>query len=162
MSLSINDILGGGGLVVVLLALIEISPIKINPWTALKGLLQKMARAFGRAINGDVLARLDELQKEQSETRKALDQHIKTDDESKADEWRAYILRFNDELLQGLRHSEEGFIEALGYIDKYEDYCREHPDYPNSRAVHAIANIGRVYDDRLRKHDFNVYKEEEE
>ncbi len=24
----------------------------------------------------------------------------------------------------------------------------------NGRAVHAIANIGRVYDDRLKKHDF--------
>lgn len=160
--MSINDILGGGGLLIVLLTLIEVAPIKINPWTILRETLQKTTRAFGRAINGDVLARLDELQKEQSETRKALDQHIKTDDESKADEWRAYILRFNDELLQGLRHSEEGFIEALGYIDKYESYCREHPDYPNSRAVHAIANIGRVYDGRLRKHDFYAYKKEEE
>ena len=39
-------------------------------------------------------------------------------------------------------------------INCYERYCREHPDYQNGRAVHAIANIGRVYDDRLKKHDF--------
>ena len=50
-------------------------------------------------------------------------------------------------------HPEE-FIEVLTEIDRYQQFCREHPDYPNSRATHAIANIGRVYDERLQKHDF--------
>ena len=31
---------------------------------------------------------------------------------------------------------------------------RDHEDYRNNRAVHAIANISRVYDERLQKHDF--------
>lgn len=38
----------GGGALLILLTLIQIAPIKINPWTAL-------ARAIGRAINKDVL-----------------------------------------------------------------------------------------------------------
>ena len=57
----------GGGVFLVLVTLIQIAPIKINPWTAI-------ARAIGRAINKDVLSKLDE-------TRKTLDEHIKTDDE---------------------------------------------------------------------------------
>jgi hypothetical protein len=43
---------------------------------------------------------------------------------------------------------------VLADIDFYERYCRDHEDYRNNRAVHAIANISRVYDERLQKHDF--------
>ena len=44
--------------------------------------------------------------------------------------------------------------EALASIDRYHKYCDAHPEYPNERAVHAIHNIGRVYDERQRKNDF--------
>ena len=80
--------------------------------------------------------------------------HIKTDDERAADMHRARILRFNQELIRQIPHTREEFIEVLTEIDRYQQFCREHPEYPNSRATHAIANIGRVYDDRLQKHDF--------
>ena len=83
-----------------------------------------------------------------------LDDHIRTDDERAADMHRARILRFNQELIRQIPHTREEFIEVLTEIDRYQQFCREHPDYPNSRAVHAIANIGRVYDERLQKHDF--------
>ena len=70
------------------------------------------------------------------------------------DRHRAAILRFNNELLRDIPHTREEFIEALSEIDSYERYCEEHPDYKNNRATHAVANIKRVYDDRLVKHDF--------
>lgn len=76
------------------------------------------------------------------------------DDERNADTRRAHILRFNNELIRELPHTKEDFIEILADIDEYEAYCREHPTYKNNRAKHAIANIGRAYDDRLKKHDF--------
>lgn len=87
-------------------------------------------------------------------TRIKLDDHIKTDDERAADMHRARILRFNQELIRQIPHTREEFIEVLTEIDRYQQFCQKHPDYPNSRAVHAIANIGRVYDERLQKHDF--------
>lgn len=34
------------------------------------------------------------------------------------------------------------------------DYCETHKEYENNRAVHAIANIERCYDDRLKNNDF--------
>ena len=52
--MTVNELLSGGGVigaVVVLLALVEISPIKINPWSAI-------GKAIGRAINGDVIEKL--------------------------------------------------------------------------------------------------------
>ena len=137
----------GGGSLVVLLTLIQIAPIKINPWSWIAG-------GIGRAFNADVLKELDELKKEQEGTRSKLEDHIKTDEENRADERRANILRFNNELVREIPHTREEFVEILADIDVYERFCREHPNYKNNRAGHAIANIGRVYDERLKKHDF--------
>lgn len=139
--MSVEDvILGVGGILVALMSLVQLAPVKINPWSAL-------AKALGRAINADLMQEL-------AATKTALEKHIQMDDERNADAHRAKILAFNTELLRGIDHTREDFIEILAEIDCYESYCRAHPDYKNNRAVHAIANIGRVYDDRLKKHDF--------
>lgn len=140
-------LLAGGGGVLVLLTLIQITPIKINPWSSL-------ARVIGRAINGEVIGMLSEVQSKQESTSDRLNEHIRLDDERNADEHRARILRFNNELIRDLPHTKEEFIDILADIDSYERYCAQHPEYKNNRAVHAIANIGRVYDERLQKHDF--------
>ena len=139
--MTIKDILmGGGGLLAAVLTLIQVAPVKVNPWSAI-------AKALGRAINADLL-------KEVSDTRAALEKHIRLDDERNADAHRSKILTFNTELLRGQDHTREDFIEALSEIDFYERYCKNHPDYKNNRAVLAIENIKRVYADRLKKHDF--------
>ena len=49
--------LGGGGVLLILMTLIQITPIKINPWSWI-------ARLIGRAINGEVLTKVDNLGKE--------------------------------------------------------------------------------------------------
>ena len=127
------QLLGSGGAVVLVLSLIQLSPIRINPWTWL-------ARSIGRAIHGDVMDKLAKLQTE-------LETHI-------ADGNRARILDFNGELIRDLSHTQEAYIEILAVIDVYEAYCDGHPDYPNNRATLAIANIKRVYNERLQKRDF--------
>ena len=139
--------LNGGGAVFVVLALVEISPVKINPWSA-------VAKWLGRAINADVIKSLDEVKASQADTKAKLDKHIKTDEKKEADHCRARILHFNNELLRDIPHTKEEFIEVLKDIDEYERYCDTHPEYANGRAVHAIANIGRSYDERLKKRDF--------
>lgn len=137
----------GGGLLFLVLSMLEIAPIKVNPWSAI-------ARALGSVINRDVIARLDDISRVQRDTQRRLDDHIRVDDERTADMHRAKILRFNNELLRDIPHTREEFIEILAEIDGYEAFCRDHPDYQNNRAIHAIANIGRAYDERLQKHDF--------
>lgn len=146
--MTLDEILLGGGLgAAAVLSLLEIAPIKVNPWRAI-------ARGIGRALNGDVLDRLAQVQQAQQDTSSALEAHIKDYDEYKADEHRAAILAFNTSLLRGEMHTQEDFFDAFRHIDQYEDYCRSHPGYKNNRAVHAIANIGRVYDERLKARDF--------
>lgn len=138
--MELNYLLQGGFGLATLLTLIQISPIKLDPWTAL-------ARAIGRALNGDVLREL-------GETKTKLEAHIQADDRRAADQHRARILAFNTELLRGQRHTREDFIDILAEIDAYESYCKSHPEYKNSRCVHAVANIGRVYDELLKTGDF--------
>ena len=124
----------------ILLTVIQIAPVKFDPWTAI-------ARAIGRALNGEVLTQLSVLWEN-------LDTHIRVDDERNADLFRTRILQFNNELLRDILHTREDFIEILAVIDDYEHYCRDHEDYKNNRATFAIENIQRVYKDRLMKHDF--------
>lgn len=140
-------LISGGGAVLVLLTLVQVAPIKINPWSAL-------CKAIGRALNADILQDLQYIKAEQKRTQAMLDEHIAVDDERAADMHRMRILQFNNELLRSIPHTREDFIEILLEIDKYEEYCREHKEYKNNRAVHAVNNISRVYDERLEKHDF--------
>lgn len=134
--------------------LIEISPIKINPWSWLFKMLKMLWRSFCRSLNSDVLDELSALKQGQKDTQTQLEKHIAMDDEREADKVRASILHFNNELLRGIPHTKEEFVEILAKIDWYNDFCKTHEDYRNCRAVHAIANIERVYDERLQKHDF--------
>lgn len=146
--MTLDDLFVGGGVgVVAVLSLLEIAPIKVNPWSAI-------ARGLGRAFNAEVLADLKAVQQAQKDTRSALDKHQAADDEYKAECHRAALLAFNTSLLRGELHTQEDFFDAFRHIDQYEDYCRSHPGYKNNRASHAIANIGRVYDERLKARDF--------
>ena len=124
----------GSGVVVLLLTVVEISRIKINPWSAI-------ARAIGKAlIGGDIMAKLEE--------------HIRVDDERDADMHRYRLLRFNTELLRKTRHTKEEFDEILYSVTYYERYCEDHPKYENNRAVLAIENIKRVYKECMETNDF--------
>lgn len=146
--MTLDEILLGGGVgLVAVLSLLEIAPIKVNPWRAI-------ARGIGRALNGDVLDRLAQVQKAQQDTSSALDKHQAADEEYKAECHRAALLAFNTSLLRGEKHTQEDFFDVFRHIDQYEGYCRNHPGYKNNRASHAIANIGRVYDERLKARDF--------
>ena len=130
----------GGGLLLVLMTLVQIAPVKVNPWSW-------VAKMVGKAVNADVSKELGAISKK-------LDDHVTMDDRRTADGHRARILHFNNELLRDIDHTKEEFIEVLAEIDAYEKYCREHPEYPNNRAVLAIENIREVYKERLKKHDF--------
>ena len=134
--------------------LIQFSPLKINPWSWIGNILKAIWRSFCRSLNADVLSKLESVEKSQQETKRKLETHIMLDDEREADKVRASILHFNNELLRDIPHTKEEFVEILCKIDWYNNYCKTHEEYRNCRAVHAIANIEWVYDERLKKHDF--------
>jgi len=69
---------------------------------------------------------------------------------------RTHILRFNDELINGVQHSQEYFRQQLQDIDTYESYCRKHPDFQNSYALMAIDNIRSTYRKLMEKGEFAI------
>ena len=66
---------------------------------------------------------------------------------------RTHILRFDDELLNEIKHSKEYFSQTLQDIDVYEGFCIDHPNFKNSYATAAINHIRSTYDDLLKKHN---------
>lgn len=151
--MNLQEIMVGGGCLVVFMTLVQVAPLKVNPWSAIGKTLAAIGRALGKVLNGTVIEKLDKLEAMQTETRQRLDEHIRVDDERNADLHRTYILRFSMELRRGMQHTDEDFNEILYNIKCYERYCKGHPEYQNNRAIHAIKHIEDVYDERMKRHD---------
>lgn len=130
----------GSGAIIVLMTLIQISPIKVNPWSWI-------GRSIGRAINSEVLEKVADLSRDVKKNKA-------DDDEQWATLSRTHILRFGDELLHGVSHSKEHFNQVLLDISKYEHYCDTHPDYINSIATATIKQIKKTYQKCLDENNF--------
>lgn len=137
----------GGGIVLLMLTLVQITPIKINPWSA-------VARAIGKAMNKDMMDKLESVETDVKNLKEKHDNLENRMDKDDADDCRTRILRFADELRRGVEHSEEFFNQILDDISDYERYCSEHPEYKNSKAVNAIAKIDKVYQKCMGENSF--------
>lgn len=139
--MSIQEIVaGGGGVLLAFMALVEISPVKINP-------LSWLATHLGRALNGEVLSKVNTLEEDVKQ--------IKADaDRREAIACRTRILHFGDEIFHSEKHSKEHFDQILRDITTYERYCDAHPDFENNTAVLTIDRIESVYKQCLANHDF--------
>ena len=135
------------GILIVLAGMIKVPKMELNIWNSL-------GRVIGRSVNGEVMERVQELKSTVNELQTEVQRIQKEEELERARQARQRILRFNDEILFNKRHSKEHFDEILDDIDTYEEYCREHEDYENNKAVLAIATIREVYKDCLKTHDF--------
>ncbi len=54
---------------------------------------------------------------------------------------RTHILRFADDLRNGVHHSEEYFRQQMLDCDTYDAYCRDNPDFSNGLTVIASKYI---------------------
>lgn len=95
-----------------------------------------------------------ELKKQMQSLSDKLDELSKENGEKMALTWRYRILRFNDELIQGVRHTKEHFDQILEDVDSYESFCSNSPNFPNNKAVLAIKNIKDMYDKCAEENDF--------
>lgn len=109
--------------VIIIMSLIEVAPIKINPWKALGKGLQKFLGIY------DIREEL-------------------------MDNRRTRILRFDDELMNGLHHSKDLFDSVLIDCDKYEQFCMSHKGYVNSVANDSIKRIRETYHELKAEGEF--------
>ena len=127
-----------GMTVFVILSLVQIAPIKIDPWS-------KVIKWVGNIITKDVMEEVKAIKEDLQSVKKDLDDLHDFDEKREADAARNRILRFDDELRRKVDHSEEFFNQILDDITEYTEYCDKHDKYPNSRADGAIKHIQEVH-----------------
>lgn len=131
-SINLGEVAKDGGIFLILvMTLLQISPIKVNPWSWL-------GKKIGKAINGEIIDKVDNLSREV--------EGIKQEQSEQAViNCRIRILRFGDEILHGNRHSKDHFDQTLRDIDCYEQYCHSHPNFENNVTGLTIERIKDVY-----------------
>lgn len=140
-------IANGGGLVFIVMSLIEISPIKLNPWKA-------VARWIGSAINKDITDEVNEIKSQIDKIDATINNMREAAQERYVILCRTRILRFGDELLHGTHHSKEHFDQILSDINDYESYCESHHNFKNNQAIMTIRHIKTVYTECMKDQSF--------
>lgn len=123
-------------ILIVVASVLEVSKIRINPWSWV-----------GRMFNKDVIHKVEKIERDLADVKKEVG-------ENTAVSARYRILRFDDELLHDVKHTKEHFDQILLDIDVYEKYCDSHKDFRNNLAVMAIEHIKIVYQKCSRENLF--------
>ena len=100
-----------------------------------------------------LINRKDDTKAQIVEVKKSINKLGDRIDENQAILARTHILRFDDELLNDIKHSKEYFSQTLQDIDVYEAFCMDHPNFKNSFATAAINHILKTYGELLEKHN---------
>lgn len=136
-----------GVFIVIIMSLIEISPIKINPWS-------KLFSIIGKMLNKEMAQEIADLNKKVNQ----MDSKISNLDyqfhEKSAIDSRARIIRFGDEVSHGVNHSRDNFQMIMRDITMYDQYCSEHPEFINNMTRITSERIEEDYKERDRKGDF--------
>lgn len=140
-NVTLGEVVGWGlAITGVLCTILERTPEVISPWT-------KLFNFIGKALNGEVLTRLE-----------ALEKKVETlqleEEERNVINCRNRIVRFGDELLHNINHSKDHFDQILIDIDTYESYCDHHTDFRNNITELTIQHIKEIYQECLNKHTF--------
>lgn len=154
-----GQIVGKCGIaMLVVMTILQIAPIKINPWSWLGKTIRKglniLARNIGRAINGEVINELGNIKTrlDDIETRNLNNDAKMAED--KAKDARRRILRFADEVRSGVRHSEEHFDNVFEDVKYYTTYCKQHEEFENDKVRISIKILNEVYEKCVKENDF--------
>lgn len=112
--------------------LIQIVPIKINPWSAL-------FQWIGRLVNSNACNKIDDL--------------IKQVDENEKDRIRWEILNFANSCRNGIKHTRDEFQHIVTLRDKYQKLLEKTKDVNGVFDV-EYKYILELYAERLEKNDF--------
>lgn len=134
-------------IVALVLGVIEKSEIKWNPYSII-------LKAIGRGINGEMLKKIDDVEKNLSKVQLKIDGLETEVRENAIVNCRTQFTRFGDELRHGVRHSKDHFDQTLMNITKYEQYCQAHKDFANDVTEATARLIKKNYEERLEKNDF--------
>ncbi|MCR4695898.1 MAG: hypothetical protein K5654_01150 [Lachnospiraceae bacterium] len=149
--MSIIDMIGiksgvsiGICLIAIAMTLIQIAPIKLNPW-------DRILTWLGNHMNADIVKRVDVIEAK-------LDEHIRESSDERIRKVRADILDFGNACMNGRPHTKEEFEFVISECDQYEKHI-EKTGGKNGVATATITEIRRLYEKGL--HDNSFMKEGE-
>lgn len=116
--------LDGGIILVSLMTLIQIAPIKINPWS-------RLASGIGKFLNRDLETEVVTLKTAIEEIKKNINLLSEQIQKIEAVAARSRIMRFGDEVSHKQNHSKEHFMQIFADMTQYDQYCNSHPDFKN-------------------------------
>lgn len=95
--------------------------------------------------------KLKEVEKKLDKVDEKIDKVAESVDENAATLARTHILRFSDEIKNGMVHSSEYWRQQLDDCDTYQRFCETHPNFKNSYTEHADKHIKETYDQLKRE-----------
>lgn len=141
--INISEMTGATGLIValivILMTIIQIAPIKINPWDFLLGWI-------GDRLNSHIIKKVDNLDAK-------LTEHVEESRDGTIKRKRARILQFVEDGMSGKRYTKEAFDFMIMECDEYEAYV-EKCGRKNGVIEASIKEIRRRYSDHIHNADF--------
>ncbi len=114
------------------ITLIEVSPIKVNPWKKIFAWIRDL-------FLGEIISQLMELKRDFEET--------------KAQDKRWHILSFARSCRQGEKHTKEEWNHAISELKDYEEYTKK-KNISNGVIEENAKYLRELYHERLTKNDF--------
>ena len=129
--LTVGGLAGWGiTVILILMTLIQIAPIKVNPWDRILGW-------FGKKMNGETEKRLEAVEKQ------IQDMWVNSH--------RLCILTFARECRDGVKHSSDEWTNVLNVSEEYEKYVIENK-ITNGIVTQDTEFIRNLYQEMSREH----------
>lgn len=106
-------------ILVIILSLVEIAPIKVNPWGALFNWI-------GGKLTGSLRSELNSLKKDIERVDKKVSDVQTEAVQRDVANMRWFILSFAQSCRDGAQHNKEQWTHALNQAKVYEAYCEKH------------------------------------
>ena len=127
------------GILLVLSFFIQISPIKINPWSAL-------VKWIGKTLTSTLAERLDKVENTLASVENSIDENQK-------DRIRWEVLDFANSCREGRHHTKDQFQHIITLNDKYKGLLKRTDD-KNGVFDAEYDYIQDIYKERQQKNDF--------
>ena len=126
--------------------LIQIAPIKINPWSVI-------GQGIKRILLEDITARMDDADHENEKTRFAVMRLLSVVAHQQVQSWRNSILDFANSCKNGRRHSQEEFANFFRIHDDYANYMHSN-HLENGQVDTSYKRVCDIYEKCLKEDDY--------
>ena len=165
------------------LGLIQVSPIKLEPWSWIAKLCTSILNMIGKSLLVSVTEEMKILEQKMDSADKSMTEevnsiknnieslkddieHLKNDNKALREEAatrdamqrRTRFVRFADEIRCGQNHSSDHYHAILIDVTEYELYCSSHPFFKNEIASESIRLIRDTYHDNNVNQSFLEFK----